>query len=394
MLHAHWSLATLILYLFLGFWGMLCIYTYNRNVLRGMHLKNASRRYYFAFVFIWTFFAVFRYVTYDIGGADAIDYIEFFKLSLKDSVQYLHGSEDYAFLYLNKVIRYFTDDYHWFFAVVYGLIAFVYAIFVRRFSNPKFCVVPFVLLFYVYLRSYNTLRSNLTSAVILMGLIFIADRKYYRAYIFLILSALIHKAGLLFAMAIPFCHYFKQREFKVKYAFLFTGVLIVCASIIRIFLMNFFSDLGLEGAYESYLRESEENSIFASATEFFGQWTLWAVLILQHNKITTFISSTKSDYEKSMYKILYVLCFYDLILMPFNTLMGIWRGYEFFYPARLCMWSMLIYLWSRNKGSGIRFFIRIGFLLFFVSWMIFRISRTYESSSLMPYIFGPFINLI
>ena len=95
---------------------------------------------------------------------------------------------------------------------------------------------------------------------------------------------------------------------------------------------------------------------------------------------------TFDDVDKKRIEIIYLICVFDFMLIPVNYIMNIWRGYEFFYVARLVMWGEVI------ASSLIAKYRIVKLLIFaaFVAWMIFRVERTYEDSALMPYFFEPF----
>lgn len=338
--------------------------------------------------------ATYRFVAYRIGGTDAISYISWFEESLNPnySEEGRDRSTDFAFLFLMKAIRYFTRDYHVFFAIAYGIIVSSFVLFVGKFSRKEYCSIPFFMIFYLYLRSFNTLRSVLAGSLILIGLYLLADNKIKKSYIFFLLSIFTHKATLVFALAIPFCHLYGTKSIQRKYfLFGFVGVFLA-AGFIRAWFISYFEDIDLGGAYQAYARE--ERSLLSSSTEFFGQYLLGAIVFYYYPKIIKYINSLKNQLEQRFITILLAICVYDVVLAPFNTFMGIWRGYEFFYVARMCMWSMLIYMFTRNMKKGSQLVIKSFSLFCFIGWFIFRLSRTYEASSLMPYVFEPLFNLL
>ena len=88
--------------------------------------------------------------------------------------------------------------------------------------------------------------------------------------------------------------------------------------------------------------------------------------------------------------VLLYICYFDMMLIPVNAALGIWRGYEFLYIPRLCMWGFVIYVYTRNLRASTKVIINTLTFIYFVTWFTFRLSRTYEASALMPYIFDMF----
>lgn len=345
-------------------------------------------------IVFFTIIASYRFVAYRIGGTDTLSYITWFEESLNPnySEEGRDRSTDFAFLFFMKVIRYFTKDYHVFFVFAYGIIVSSFVLFVGKFSRKEYCSIPFFMIFYLYLRSFNTLRSVLAGSLILIGLYFVAGKKIKKSYIFFLLSIFTHKATLVFALAIPFCHLYGTKYIHRKYfLFGFFSVFLV-ASFIRAWFVSYFEDIDLGGAYQAYARE--ERTLLSSSTEFFGQYLLGTIVYFYYPRIVNYINSLKYPFEQRYMTVLFAICVYDVILAPFNTIMGIWRGYEFFYVARMCMWSMLIYMFTRNMKKGPQLVIKSFSLVCFIGWFIFRLSRTYEASSLMPYVFEPLFNLL
>ena len=162
--------------------------------------------------------------------------------------------------------------------IIYGFITYSIIQFTQRFCHKNFSFIPLLLAFYFFLRGYNTLRSNLAIAFILLGLIGVADKKYRWAYFCMVCSALTHKAGVLFAMSIPFLHFVLVRRVKTKYLFLASCLMFGIASSIREYFIVFAAVNDLGGAYKSYASDATGN-LMNSIVECFMQYLL-AVVVL------------------------------------------------------------------------------------------------------------------
>ena len=339
-------------------------------------------------IILWVVIATFRVITDNIGGADSLGYIEWFEQSLNPNYSFIahENSIDFSYTALMKIIRSVTSDYHVFFSVTYAIIVIGFILCVGRFTKKEYSAVPFFMVFYLFLRSFNTLRSVLAISVILIGLYYLAKQQYLKTYLFFFLSLFTHTASVLFALVIPVSHLLSLKSINRKVIILaFVGML-TFANFLRIWFLDFFDGIDLGGAYQSYARE--ERTIWASSTEFFGQYLLGTVILVYYNRIINYIKSVQDLTEQRSLKIMLFVCIYDFILTPFNTFLGIWRGYEFFYIVRLCMWSLLIFLFTKNESKDLQILVRFIFLACFAGWFVFRLSRTYESSLLMPYMFA------
>ena len=119
----------------------------------------------------------------------------------------------------------------------------------------------------------------------------------------------------------------------------------------------------------------------------FEQMALGAMMLIKIKKLRC-RWATFDEIDKKKIEIIFLICVFDFMLIPVNYIMGIWRGYEFFYAPRLVMWGEIITVLSSKKESLLS---KMLFLSIFIAWMVFRVEHTYEDSCLMPYIFEPFL---
>lgn len=384
---AFWDYSSFILYLIQAFIGMYCLANITKRYKDLSNRQLLKMPYVLLMLISWTFFATFRTIAWGIGGTDSINYIVFFKNSwgIFDEIME-HTASDVAFLWLNRTIRYFTSNYHIYFAIVYGFMTFSIILFARRFCYKFYSFIPLLLAFYLFLRGYNTLRSNLAISFILLGLLNVVDNKYKWAYLYMICSALTHKAGVLFALTIPFVHVAKVREIKTKYLVMLSAIVFLLGTSIRDYFIAFASSNDLGGAYKSYASEAKETgSLLSGIVECFMQYLLAIIVLFSTRRIKTSISSYGEHVANTVNVLLYI-CYFDMMLIPLNAMLGIWRGYEFLYIPRLCMWGIILWEYLRKTNITVRAFIKLLVLLYFIFWFTFRLYRTYEASDLMPYV--------
>lgn len=384
----YWDNSSFLIYLMQAFVGMYCLRTVVKN--SNFTKRNLSRNFAaVSLLIIWTFFATFRMVSWGIGGTDAMGYILFFENSWGTYDEGMeHIASDVAYLWINKIIRLCTPNYHVLFAIVYGFITYSIIRFVKQFCSRYWNFIPLILAFYLFLRGYNTLRSNLAIAFILLGIINVTQKKYKWAYLYMICSALTHKAGIPFALSIPFLHFAMVRGLKTKYLVLASGLMFMIATYVREYFIAFASVNDLGGSYESYAMNAT-GSLMSSIVECFMQYLLAIIVVLSTRKIKRVAIKYGKDTLIMVNALLYV-CYFDMMLIPINAALGIWRGYEFLYIPRLCMWSLVIFVYTRNYDRTLKCIMNSFILLYFIAWFTFRLYRTYEASDLMPYILNVF----
>lgn len=388
----HWSIPSAVFYVILGFLGMWGMYCAKRQELVTGKTPTYKNKYLVVWWSIWTLVAVLRFVDLNVGGSDAPSYVFYFdncngptKISWFE-----HVEGDVGFKWLNKSIRFFFADYHVYFLIVYGFIFYAYIAFLNRFSSSKTNFIPYILGFFLVLRSFNTLRSNFAIALIAMGCIFVLQRKWKIAYILAFSAILFHKSSVIYGMCIPFCHFFYSRKMSVKMGALLIVTSALIGGTMQSLFLQYAANNELNGAYASYAARSIGNSFLINGWKIaFEQIVLGMVMFAMKQRI----GNCHGEFDKQRLKIVWMLCVYDLMMVPINFIMGSWRGYEFFYLARIIMWGECIHQLTKDMNSKSRWLISFFLLILFIVWMIFRVYATWSDSRLMPYIFEPLLYL-
>lgn len=388
----HFDNVSMLLYVLLGLISMWAVQ--NTKIIETQTGKTQPllNKYYVVWGIIWVIVAVFRKVAFKLGGTDALNYIGFFEKCMHPNAEsfYSHFYNDICYRLVNQLTHILYPDYHVFFLVVYAFIVFSMMYFCGNYVLKKTNYAPFILLFYLFLRSFNTIRSNLAISVLMVACVFLLKRKYTIAFLVAIVSVLFHKSSALFAMVIPFCWYFRNKTISLKPALCLLVVSIVAVPILQIFAIDFITGQDIDGVYQSYISTNIGNSFWkAGWTIAFEQMLLGAFMLFSHRKMQR-ATKTNDDLDNSRMKIIWNICIFDMLLIPINFGLRIWRGYEYFYVARLVMWGYLIYLWVSTCHHQIRPLINFLLVIAFVSWMIFRVYSTWEDSGLMPYVFDLF----
>ena len=163
-----WDISSIIFYIILGLIAVVCLYNFQKRKCFLSHKWLLKDKYLSWWLLIWVTVAVLRYVKSPIGGMDASNYATYFEICRNDIIPpyFEHFAGDILFKYFNQTIRLFTSEYHIYFFITYGIICYVMIEFCKRFCPSKISYIPFFLLFYWYLLSFNTLRSHLAIVVI------------------------------------------------------------------------------------------------------------------------------------------------------------------------------------------------------------------------------------
>ena len=381
MYTAHFDISTLFLYVGVGLYCMLYVkqtklgYVFNRDCA-----KLPARFYDVAFIIFLVIFAISREVTFGIGGQDALNYKLIFENILFDSNRF--EEQEQLFLYVNVLIRSFTDNYIVYFAVCYGIIALGYLLFIKEFAPTKISFIPFVLLIFPYLRSFNTMRSSIAIAVFLIGLVLLNKKKTVWAIITILSTFFIHRMSILYIAILPF--YFLSQKYDIlKNNRLYWGLLIYipAAYLFALYMQDYMS-------VSDFVNEQDLYYVSASRGENLLQ--RWPMLFPHMVLLLFLFKYNKKVLETYNCRMLMLLCVFDIIVMPSSLVLNMWRATEYLYVARLIMWGMIIKIISSNIYGSQKNFVHIISLTIFISWLVFRICSEWDDAALMPYILNWF----
>ena len=396
-MQAQWDFFSLFVYISVGIIGQLCFFYYQRitryDICHFVPIKqkmNKRTRIPLIVLFIsWEIFACFRYVAPGIGGADAYPYITYFQECLDPNTTNGYATHaEILYRYLNMIIRLFTSEYRVFFFIVYGFILFACIKFYKQFSVRNMSTVPIVLLVFFYIRGFASLRSILAAVVLLLGLCLLYRNKNILAILSIISSILIHKSMFFYSLFIVFYWLYKKNRITIKSIIIWIVLSTIAARIVQdIMATSQFSFLST-GSYVFFSQQNRGISFFQDGWKIaFSQLLLGLSILLLNKRIDIRIASGDEDSKRIKY--LRLICYYDLMMIPVNFVLNIWRGYENFYLPRLMMWGIIIeFTKKRFNGRG-RSLISTLYWFAMLAWMTFRFYNTYEDSCIMPYIFEP-----
>lgn len=380
----YWSMSSMVLYIIMGLVSMSAVSYVKKREFKQNRIQRYRNRAYVAWIIIWLVITVFRKVDYGIGGSDAVQYVLYFKDCLNSNLHTLYAEHlDLGFQLLTKFIRLFTSDYRVYFALIYGIIIAAYIVFINEFTLTNIYYESMFLVFFVYLRGFTSIRTNLSVAFLLLSLVALYRNKKIWTCIWLILCLGMHIASFLFVPFFVFYFLYKNKRLKTWHWVVLYIAVLIGAKIAQQVLMKM---TGLRGAYAYYATVNMNNSFFNNGWKIaFGQLLLLvAFMLFQTNINKCMVNYT--ELNRKRYQYVYLMCVYDFLMIPVNFILGIWRGYEYFYIPRMILWGIVLRTISYHLKPSNRKILRIFSLILFISWMIFRVYSTYEDSLLMPYI--------
>lgn len=387
---AYFDIWTTILYVTVGVLGSIFISAFKKpvfnlasqNAIVARH--NRERLYMFLFFFLYVSLAVFRKVTYEIGGTDAQNYINNFNLILQ------HGGIDrtgnveleLGFQFLTRLVRSITSEYKIYFFICYGIIAYGYIKFIRDVCPRGGIYLPFILLMYPYFRGFNTMRTSLAIAFVLIGLTYL-DKMKWRSLLFFIIAILIHRVSILFVLVWPYYVLFKKPMMKLtraKFAVVALGgvfLTFMFAMSLRqyILLFSLMDDTEL-----SYMESALDDNILMRWPLYLGPLMLFLAIFLFYKKIP----------RNSQTLFLRTLFVFDIWMIPAALVLGMWRFIEFFYLVRLSLWTVVLPIMVGHKSDYKKIIVKSSAFIIFVAWLVIRVYKEWEATSVSPYILDLF----
>ena len=382
-----WHWPTFFLYVFMGLLMMIgCYYSVKVTNRRNQDIRINNPTMLFVGV-VWLLFAVYRLINDQVGGKDAPGYIADFNNCLNPSFEETY---DFAFIALNRIIRWFTDNYHIYFYILYSLYIISFYFFIKRLFPKYSSVIPLCILFYLYLRGFTSIRSNLAISYLLISIGFLVKDQYLKSSIFAILTAFTHLSSVIYLPILPFIYFLRNKSIPIWTIAIAIIVAIGVGTMVQNTVLAgsfaFLESFG-SGAYLSYASKSLESSFLDSYFVInLPQMGLFAMLIMFKKDIDRY---TRNLTTEQAYKIniLRLMAYFDVIMVPVTYTLGVYRGYEYLMLPRLIMWGVLIVV-LKNKFKTIPSIVmNIGFILFFVVWMYGRLKAMAETSNLVFYSF-------
>lgn len=270
------------------------------------------KTYIFMFLTFVCFLSTFR--STDVGS-DTFGYFELAQDIYHSDMhelwyQTLHrysgstNTRDMGYFMLVKIIQFFTPNFIFLSFVLSLFYLIPFGKFLNRFSSNMMQLI-FAFSLYAALFSGNTMcgsRQQVASGFTLLSLIAIADKKYVKSYILILLGSLMHQTALIF-FAVPIVAQFFPKMVKKFHAisFFFIPVSILFASQIILLMAN--------------VSGNERYAVYGKAADELGGGGTFVVL-LEFLSLVCYIGLKKNFLESNKHvKLLYVMT-------PFLTILG------------------------------------------------------------------------
>ena len=389
--YPHWSLSTTVLYSVMGFFGSVVILNVQKQDIQIPFYKNKS---YICWLLFWTFIATFRCIEGGAGGNDAGAYYLYFLNSFD-----IHGYEltalelydsNLGFRWYNRILRLISDNQMYFLFVTHGIMLAFVIKFLDYFRFRKMSIVPFFLVVFWYIRGFCTIRSNLATAILLLSLIFLVDKRYKQSIVLAIISFLFHKMMIVYALFIPFYWYSQHKKITFKQIIIAILLLSLSTTLLTTYIFggNVFGSEFSEH-YSNYSDASMEVGFFGNFWKIAFEQIILGVMLLLFQKRIIIAASKMSSLEFRKFQVIWYACLFDCLLIPICSAFGIWRGYEIFYIPRLVMWAILLKV-LEPRSVKLQVLYTILCIGLFYGWFLQKTSAEsfWKDTTLMPYVFN------
>lgn len=319
-----------------------------------------------------TFFAVYRYIDYPIGGTDAAWYIKSFENArrIELSGYSLFGDEDYLFNNIAYWIRCISQNYHVYFWIIYLFMIGSIYYFVKEIYGSSVCFAPLIYIIYFYLQTFNIIRFMMGVSFILFAFVAVSKERYIKALMYCLIAMLLHST--LIICFIPIIGYYFLKKYINKRYIVVLGCL--AAYVIFVYLYPHLKSYFVVSTYRAYAGRGQNlvGQIMTCSCALFG---FFFYKDLKKNK----------DFNQFMY----FLTIFDVICIPVAMNFSFSRIHTVFLFPRLYMWGQIIIALMKRFPRYSKL-IRQSSYIFAIIWTIFRFSRDWYSAGWMPYMLDIF----
>lgn len=175
--------------------GLIAIWTKKNIERKNVHtIRFGGLKLNLSWFAEWLFFtllAACRLVDGTVGGADSENYVYAFLNSRVESSEFL-------FYRLNDFILLFTQNYHIYFFIIYGIIVFGLLYFAAYAFKQSTNLIVLLFYFNIYVTSFGVMRQWLGVAVGLIAVVLAAKKRYYSSIIMVLISVGFHFTMLVY----------------------------------------------------------------------------------------------------------------------------------------------------------------------------------------------------
>lgn len=269
------------------------------------------------------------------AGADSLQYRMAFEQGYK-------VSEELVFIWLNQLVRMFTDNYHYLFFVVYAIFVFGLLYFERNMFDKKEPISIFLLYSSMYITAFGVMRQWIGISLGMIAFVLCSKGQYKKAVLVSLVGVGFHNTIIVYFVLIVGYLVIKEKIKKMNYRQMIMAAIAV----------NFFFFM-IRELFISFMSTTEYvNYVSASAlSEFSWIGYVPAIFFLL---ITLFYSKNLRFSEKGAESCELGLLFMwtNLSLMYAAIALGMGRLYIIFFPIRVFMVSRMRRVISKRFTVG------------------------------------------
>ena len=257
--------------------------------------------------------------------------------------------------------------------------------FIDEFDLLQSNKTPLFMLVFPFIQSFCAIRTHITIALILLAIVALKNRRNILMWGLLIASFFIQRASLIYAIFPIFYFYYKKNKMTMKKATAF--IIIGCAVgyIGKKVIIGGSIGYLTGGVYANYASASSSAGyLFDYIKLIVEQVIIDGYMILSYKKVNGQLQEME-ELEKEKLRMLQMMCYFDLMLIPICYILGIWRGASYFFLPRLLILGYIITDFSRkiSKNSRKAYYMIVKVAM--PIWLVLRLFTVYDVSGLMPY---------
>lgn len=334
--------------------------------------KNIVYCNMFLFIFILSFFAGLRG---EFVGADYGTYVEIFRTvsPLLDVIQgkinyfQLHGEP--LFLFLNTLVKVFTDDYAYLFLCVAILSVSINLWHFKKYS-PYFVLSVLLYFSHIYFyKEFIQIRAGLAGAILFFAIPYLTQRKFWKFASVVIFASMFHTASM-----IIFLVYFVNRyDFSKKMIFLFLALAIFAGSFSWVHLtFSVLADIGiLPRGVMNYLEWEKYNYMLGLLNPVtLKQIVVVVFLTLYKDKLLELIPDYKALYYMYVASTIWLIIFNEFAIIAA-------RVATFMSIADVILIPSLILLFKQKKIVYMSIYL-FAFLMLYLNIFIKQVVNDYH----------------
>ena len=375
-----WSWSTLLLYVAIS---CLTAFLFRQSVIAKKNGKklnifgidlDVKILYYLAIYVIFIVFSCFKYSSYEIGGADSLNYMRFFreygyiKFDIKEML--IFNGLEYLFYNTMYIVKILGGTYRTFLFVVNSVIVLSLIYVVDKDVNDEKKCKGLVLTYLPLLKSLNILRNCVAAFIGYTAVSCVNRNKIMWGIVLVVLAYLNHYVAIVLLAMIVFYKVFPDKWLSKKKLLLALNIICIVISVLSLPLVE---NVIKKTGYVGYL-----NNIHVSLLGYVPYIALYILMVMDDR----FIGYLKKSGHIGYYKVMVFLSFALPIFVVLNAANRVLLFFEI--PIILMAADVADWYGSRIPTKYIKLYNIAVYCVIF-GYYIFRIYRMWDGYCLMPY---------